>query len=111
MPEIADDDATEDVDGGDDEASDGIAAHELRRTVHRTEKGTLVLQLATAALGFLLVDQTGRKVSVDRHLLARDGVEGKACADFGDACGALGDDDEVHRDQDQEDDQTDNEIT
>ena len=45
----ADDDAAEDVDGGDDEAGDGVAAHELRGAVHRAEEGALLLQLAAAA--------------------------------------------------------------
>jgi hypothetical protein len=55
-------------------------------------------------LGFVLVDQAGRQVGVDRHLLAGHGVEGEARRDFGDAARTLGDDDEVHDDQDDEDD-------
>ncbi len=110
MAQITDDDPAEDVDGGDDQAGDRIAADELRGTVHGTEERALLLQLATAMLRFLLVDQAGRKVGVDRHLLAGDGIEGEARADFGDTRRTLGDDDEVHRDQNEEDDQTDDEI-
>ena len=51
-----------------------------------------------------LVDQAGRQVGVDRHLLAGHGVEGEARRDFGDAARALGDDDEVHDHQDGEHD-------
>ena len=61
-------------------------------------------------LRLLVVDQAGREVGVDRHLLAGDGVEREAGADFGDARRALGDDEEVDRDQDQEDDDADDEI-
>ena len=101
----ADDDAAEDVDRRDDEAGDGVAAHEFRGAVHRAEEGAFLLQLAAAALRLLVVDQAGGEVGVDRHLLAGDGVEGEAGADLGDARRALGDDDEIHRDQDQEDDE------
>ena len=48
--------------------------------------------------------RSGRQIGVDRHLLAGNGIEGEARADFGDARGALGDDEEVDRDQDDEDD-------
>ena len=67
-------------------------------------------QFLAAALGFLLVDQAGGKVGVDRHLLAGHGVQAEARRDFGDAARTLGDDDEVHDHQDGEDDQADDEI-
>ncbi len=88
----------------DDQAGDGVAAHEFRGAVHRAEEGAFLLQLAPAALRLLVVDQAGGEVGVDRHLLAGDGVEGEARADLGDAGRALGDDEEVDRDQDHEDD-------
>ncbi|MCY1293371.1 hypothetical protein D9M70_426300 [compost metagenome] len=110
MAEIADNDAAEDVDRGDDEAGDRIAAHEFRGTVHRAVEGAFLFEFAAAALGLLFVDQAGREVGVDRHLLAWDRIEGEARANFGDTRRTLGDDDEVHGDQDQEDDQTDDEI-
>ena len=110
VAEIADGDAADDVDGGDDQAGDGVAAHEFRGAVHRAEEGAFLLELAAAQLRLLVVDHAGRKVGVDRHLLAGDGVEGEARADLGDARRALGDDDEVDDDQDHEDDQADDEI-
>jgi hypothetical protein len=61
-------------------------------------------------LAGVLVDQAGRQVGVDRHLLAGHGVEGEAGRDFGDAARALGDDDEVHDHQDREDDDADDEV-
>ena len=57
-----------------------------------------------------LVDQAGREVGVDRHLLARHGVEVEARRDFGDAPRALGDDHEVHDHQDREHDDADHEV-
>ena len=58
----------------------------------------------------VLVDQPGREIGVDRHLLARHGVEVEARRDFGDAAGALGDDHEVHDHQDREHDDADHEV-
>ena len=52
----------------------------------------------------------GRQLGVDRHLLAGHGVEVKARGHFGDAAGALGDDDEIHDHQDREHDDADHEI-
>ena len=106
----ADHDAAEDVDRENDEAGDRVAAHELRRAVHRAEKRAFLLELAPARLRDLFVDQPGREVGVDRHLLAGNGVEGEAGADFGDARRALGDDEKVDRHQDQEHDDADDEI-
>ena len=106
----ADDDAAEDIDGQDDQARHGVAADEFRGAVHGAEEGALLLELAAAALGLLVVDQAGREVGVDRHLLAGDGVEREARADFGDARRALGDDHEIDGQQDGEDDEADDEI-
>ncbi len=89
MAEEADGDAAHDVDRRDDEARDGVAAHEFRGAVHGAEEGTLFLEFAPAQLRHLVVDDTSRQVRVDRHLLAGNGVEGEARADLGDACRAL----------------------
>jgi hypothetical protein len=50
-----------------------------------------------------LVDQTGVQIGVDRHLLARHGIEGKTRRHFGDAGGALGDNNEIDDDQNNKD--------
>jgi hypothetical protein len=52
----------------------------------------------------------GAHVAVDRHLLARHGVQREAGRDLGHAFGALGDDHELHDGQDQEDHQADDQI-
>ncbi len=51
-----------------------------------------------------------REIGVDRHLLARHGVQVEAGGDFGDAAGAFRDDHEVHDHQDDEHDDADDEI-
>jgi hypothetical protein len=106
----ADDDAADDIDEGDEQAGDGIAAHELRGAVHGAKERGLVLERLAPRLRALLVDQSRVEVRVDRHLLAGHGVEGEAGRDLGDAARALGDDDEVHDHQDREDDDSDDEI-
>ncbi|MBN8751603.1 MAG: branched-chain amino acid ABC transporter permease, partial [Variovorax sp.] len=67
-------------------------------------------QVLAALACYLLVDQSGGEIGVDRHLLAGHGVEVEARRHFGDAAGALGDDHEVHDHQDREHDQADHEI-
>ena len=62
---------------------------------HRAEEAALVLEVLAAFARDGLVDQAGTEIGVDRHLLARHGVEVEARRHFGDAAGALGDDDEV----------------
>jgi hypothetical protein len=106
----ADNDAADDIDGENDDAGDGVAAHEFRRAVHGAEEGALLLQLAPARLRLLVVDEAGGKIGVDRHLLAGNGVERESGADLGDARGALGDDEKIDRDENQKDDEADDEI-
>ena len=67
-------------------------------------------RLAAPAARLAFVDQAGGEIGVDRHLLARHGVEVEARGDFGDAARALGDDHEVDDHQDREDDDADDEI-
>jgi hypothetical protein len=105
-----DQDAADDVDGGDDQAGDGVALHELAGAVHGPEEGRFLLQILAALLGGVLVDQAGRQVGVDGHLLAGHGVQGEAGRDFRDPARTLGDDHEVHHHQDDEDDHPDDEV-
>jgi len=106
----ADDDAADDVDEDDKKTRDRVAAHEFRRTVHGAEEAAFVLQRLAALFCHLLVDQAGGEIGVDRHLLARHGVEVEAGGDFRDAPRTLGDDDEVHDHEDREDDNPNHEI-
>ncbi len=107
----ADDDSADDVDEHDQEARDCVAAHEFRRTIHRAEEAALVFQGLAPFLRGFLVDQARGQVGVDRHLLARHGVEMEARCDFRDAPRAFGDDNKIHDHQNGEDDNSDHEIT
>ncbi len=106
----ADDDAADHVDEGDQQGRHRVAAHEFRGTVHGAEEGGLLLQGRAPSLRGLLVDQAGRQVGVDRHLLAGHRVEGEAGRDLGDPARALRDDHEIHDDQDREHDDPDDEV-
>ena len=108
--EHADQHAAQGVDEGDDQPGHGVAAHEFRGPVHGPEEGRFLLQLLAAQLGRRLVDQARGQVGVDGHLLAGHGVEGEAGADLGDPGRALGDDHEIHHQNDGEDDDADDEI-
>ena len=103
-------DAADQVDDQDEDRRDGVAAHELRGAIH----GAIEIGFGGHVLapdgGLLLVDQAGVQVGVDRHLLARQGVEREAGRDFRDALGTLGDDDEVDDHQNHEHHQADHEI-
>ena len=106
----ADDDAADNVDADDQQAGDRIAAHEFAGAVHGAEEIGFRFDRLAAGLGFLLVDQAGRQVGVDRHLLAGHGVQAEARRHFGDAARTFGDDDEIDDDQDGEDNQANDEI-
>ena len=70
----ADDQTAHDVDNQNENACDGITAHELRRTVHRPVKVGFLSELAAALLGRFLIDNARIKVRVNRHLLAWHGI-------------------------------------
>ena len=74
------------------------------------KKVEFLLELLAPPLGLRLVDQARVQVGVDRHLLAGHRVQGEARGHLGDAGRALGDDHEVHDDQDREHDQADDEV-
>ena len=106
----ADDEAADDGDEQDQQASHRVAANELAGTVHRPEEVGLFTHLGTPLARLVLVDQAGVEIGVDRHLLARHRVQREARADLGNALGTLGDDDEVDDDQDRKHDQADREV-
>ena len=102
-----DDEAADRVDRDDDDRGDCVAADELAGTVHRAVEvgGALDVLAALARFGF--GDQPGVEIGVDGELFAGHGVQRKAGRDFGDAPGAVGDDDELNDDQDEEDHEAD----
>jgi len=91
----ADQDAAEHIDEHDQDAGDGVAAHEFARAVHRAVEIGFLAHLLAAHDRLGLRDDAGVQVGVDRHLPAGHRVQGKACAHLRDAARALGDHDEV----------------
>ncbi len=61
-------------------------------------------------IALLFIDVARRKVSIDSHLLAGDGIQGEAGRRLLRYAWHLGDDEEVHRDQDDEHDGSDHEV-
>jgi hypothetical protein len=55
-----------------------------------------------ASARFVLIDESGVQIRVDRHLLAGHRIQREACADFRDSAGAFGDDHEIDDRQDRE---------
>ena len=98
------------VDGGDDEAQGGVALDELGSAVHGAVEVGFLLDLGPAGLGPLLVDEAGRKIRVDGHLLAGHGVQGEPGRHLGDALRALGHDDQLDQHDNQEDDDAQDDI-
>ena len=81
----ADDHAADDIDQNHQQAGNGVAADEFRGAVHGAEKAGFAFQVLAPPPRFLLVDQAGGEIGVDRHLLAGHGVQVEARGDFGDA--------------------------
>ena len=100
-----DDEATHQVDHQDQDARDGIAPHELRRTVHRAIEVGLAAHFLAATACLSLIDLAGVQIGIDGHLLARHGIQGKARRYLGNTPCALGDHHEVdHREDGEHDD-------
>src|SRR4051794_39759820 len=59
-----------------------------------------------AAAGFGFLDDAGIEIGIDGHLLTGHGVQGKSGGDFSDTSSALGDNDELNNDDDNEDNHT-----
>ncbi len=81
----ADDGAAEQIDEHDQDAGDGVAAHELAGAVHRAVEVGLLAHFLPADDGISLRDDAGVQIGVDRHLPAGHRVQGEARTDFRDA--------------------------
>src|SRR5262249_42667547 len=106
----AEDDAADQVNGGDDQAGDGVAANELAGAVHGAVELGLAHQVFAAATGLRFVDHARVQLGVDGHLFAGHGVEGESGCHFGNAAGAFGNDHELDDDQDEENHEPNHEV-
>ena len=100
-----DGEATEEVDQHDDDAGQDVTLHELRGTVHCTVEFGFGGDALSFVASLVLVDQTSAEIGVDRHLLARHGVEGETGRDLGDTSCTVGHHGELDDDEDEEDHQ------
>ena len=106
----ADDDAAHEVDKRNEQRHHRVALDDLGGAVHSAVEVGLLLDLAPAEAGRLLVDQSGGEIRVNGHLLAGHGVQREAGGHLGHALGALGDDDELHQHDDEEDHHADDDV-
>ena len=93
--EDPDTDAADQVDRQNHHPGDGVPAHKLRRPVHRAVEIGLAGNIFTPGLRLRLVNQSGIKIGINRHLLAGHRVQGKAGRNLGNTLGPFGDDDKV----------------
>src|SRR5690606_884977 len=106
----ADGEAADQVDQQDQDAGDGVAAHELGGAIHGPVEVGFLGHVGAALARVVGVDQAGVEIGVDGHLLAGQRVQGEARGHFGDALATLGDHQEVHDGEDDEDDDADDEV-
>ncbi|MEZ5395667.1 MAG: hypothetical protein R2724_23020 [Bryobacterales bacterium] len=110
MQHRADQQSRDDVDRGDDDARHRVALGEAHRAVHCAVELSFARDFLAAALGFGLFNQSRVQVRIDRHLLARQGVQSEARGDFGDTHRAVVDHHVLNGEQQDEDDDSDGEL-
>ncbi len=103
----ADDQAANNVDKQDQDTGDRIAANELAGAVHRAIQVGFLANFLAPHARLILVDNPGIQIRVDRHLLARHGVERESCGDLGDATRAFRHNDKVDDHENTEDNEAD----
>jgi hypothetical protein len=96
--------SAQDVDQGDEDAGDGITPDELAGTVHRAVEVGFSRDLFASGPGLIFGNEPGVEVGVDAHLLTGHRVQCESRGDLGHPTSALGDNNELDNDDDQEDD-------
>ena len=109
--EHTDGNATDQVDGQDQQAGDGVALDEFTGAVHRAVEVCFLGNFRATVLGFFLVDKTGIEIGIDGHLLTRHGIQGETCAYFRHPASTFGDHQEVDDHEDGEDHQANRVVT
>jgi hypothetical protein len=102
--------ATNQVDGSDDQPGYGIPADKLAGAVHSTVKLRLTHQLLPTPACFRFINAAAVQFRINGHLLAWQGVEGKTCCYFRNAIGAFGDHHKLNHHQNQKHYQTNHKV-
>ncbi len=105
-----DNNTADNVDKGNQQAGDGIAAYKFRRTIHGAEEGAFIFQFLTAGAGCLFINHASGQIGINSHLLAGHGVQREAGCYLGNPAGAFRDHHKIHNDQDSKNDDTDNKV-
>src|SRR5208337_3088581 len=108
--EDSDEEAGQDVDGGDEDGGDRVALVEAGGAVHGTVEFRFAGNLFAAGARLMFVDESGIEVGVDCHLLAGKSIEGKSGGDFSGAHGAMRDHDVLDGDEGDEENESDNVV-
>src|SRR5262249_1105758 len=87
-----------------------VAANELAGTVHGPEKVGLAVDRVAPTVGFVLVDESGMEISVDRHLPSWQAVEHESGGDFADAGRTPGNHHKLDHDEDREENPPDHHL-
>ena len=103
--------AANQIDRRDDQTSNGIAAHKFRSTVHGAVKTSFRFQFLAPRTGLRFINQPGGQIRINRHLLARHGIQAEARGNFSNSPAALGNDNKIDNQQDEENNQPDGNIT
>ena len=109
--EDTDGETADDVYSSYDETSDGITFDELAGTVHSTVKVGFTLNVLTALLCALFINQPRVQISINGHLFTGHSIEGETGGDFSDSFSTFSDDEHLNDDEYQEHDDTDYIIT
>ncbi len=108
--EHTDKQTTDNIDQRDDNAGDRITANKLAGTIHGSVKIGFRFDLAPAFARFLLGDEAGIEICINRHLLTGHGIQGEACRDFRHPTRTFGDHDKVNHNKNRKYDETNNVV-
>ena len=108
--ENADEEAGDDVDGGDEDSGESVTLAEAGRAVHGAIKLGFLGDHFAAGAGLRFVDHASVHFGVDGHLLAGESVQSETGGDFGGTDRAVVDDKVLNGDERKEDDEADDVV-
>ena len=105
------DDTTHNIDGGDQKTRNRISFYIFYGTIHGTEKACLFLDFLSSLLCFRICNGSGVQIRINSHLLTGHCIQSKSRCYFGYTFRTFVDDHELDQDQNNEDNDTDDQIT
>ena len=99
------------VNGGDKDGHNRIALDDLSCTIHCAIEVRFFLNLITANTCFLFCDKASTQVCINRHLFTWHCIQGKTSSNLRYTFRTLGDNNKLHQNNDEEDQDTNNNIS